>query len=136
MYNVDPSVRFWATPPLNGCLTPFVVHPAAFCFHLPDNVSYAEGAMVEPFAIGMQAAAKARLKPGDVALVTGAGTIGMMIALAALAGGCNHVFISDLVQEKLNIIGKRGSCLSTVTTTGCGFTSDRENATAYTEWVG
>jgi D-xylulose reductase len=106
MYNVDPSVRFWATPPVNGCLTPFVVHPAAFCFHLPDNVSYAEGAMVEPFAIGMQAAAKASLKPGDVALVTGAGTIGMMTALAALTGGCSHVFISDLAQEKLNIIGK------------------------------
>ena len=50
-------------------LTPFVVHPAAFTFKLPDNVSFAEGAMVEPFAVGMQAATKARIKPGDVAVV-------------------------------------------------------------------
>src|ERR1700709_1238781 len=35
MYNLDPGVRFWATPPVNGCLTPFVVHPAAFTFKLP-----------------------------------------------------------------------------------------------------
>lgn len=102
-YNVDPSVRFWATPPIHGCLTPSVVHPAAFTYRLPDHVSFAEGAMVEPFAIGMQAAAKAGIKPGDVALVTGAGPIGIMCALAALAGGCAKVYISDLVEEKLAI---------------------------------
>lgn len=103
VYNVDPDVRFWATPPAHGCLTPSVVHPAAFTYRLPDNVSFAEGAMVEPFAIGMQAAAKARIKPGDVALVTGAGPIGTMCALAALAGGCARVFITDLVEEKLAV---------------------------------
>ena len=47
LYNLDPGVRFWATPPVHGCLTPYVVHPAAFTFKLPDNVSFAEGAMVE-----------------------------------------------------------------------------------------
>ncbi|TRD15683.1 alcohol dehydrogenase catalytic domain-containing protein, partial [Palleronia caenipelagi] len=67
VYNVDPSVRFWATPPVHGCLTPSVVHPAAFTYKLPDHVSFAEGAMVEPFAIGMQAAARAKIKPGDIA---------------------------------------------------------------------
>ncbi len=48
LYNVDPNVVFWATPPVHGCLTPQVVHPAAFTYKLPDNVSYGEGAMVEP----------------------------------------------------------------------------------------
>ncbi|MEM1274478.1 MAG: NAD(P)-dependent alcohol dehydrogenase [Pseudomonadota bacterium] len=102
-YNVDPSVQFWATPPVHGCLTPSVVHPAAFTYTLPPHVSFAEGAMVEPFAIGMQAAARARIKPGDVALVTGAGPIGVMTALAALAGGCAKVFITDLMAEKLSV---------------------------------
>ena len=27
MYNLDPAVRFWATPPVHGCLRPTVVHP-------------------------------------------------------------------------------------------------------------
>lgn len=103
VYNVDPDVRFWATPPIHGCLTPAVVHPAAFTYRLPDSVSFAEGAMVEPFAIGMQAAARAKIKPGDVALVTGAGPIGIMCALAALAGGCAKVFITDLVEDKLRV---------------------------------
>lgn len=105
IYNVDPAVTFWATPPVHGCLTPQVVHPAAYTYKLPDHVSFAEGAMVEPFAIGMQAALRARIQPGDVGMVLGAGPIGMMTALAALAGGCAKVLVADLAQPKLDIIG-------------------------------
>ena len=103
MYNVDPAVTFWATPPIHGVLTPFVVHPANYTFKLPDNVSFAEGAMVEPFAVGMQAATKARITPGDTAVVLGAGPIGIMVAVAALAGGCARAIVADLAQPKLDI---------------------------------
>lgn len=101
LYNIDPSVTFWATPPIHGVLTKEVVHPALFTFKLPDNVSFAEGAMVEPFAVGLQAAQKAQIKPGDTGVVVGAGPIGIMIAIAAIAGGCAQVFIADLMAEKL-----------------------------------
>ncbi len=103
MYNVDPAVQFWATPPVHGVLTPHVIHPANYTFKLPDNVSFAEGAMVEPFAVGMQAAYKAGIKPGDTAIVLGAGPIGTMVAIAALAGGCALVIVGDLAQPKLDI---------------------------------
>jgi len=106
MYNVDPAVRFWATPPIHGVLTPEVVHPANYTFKLPDNVSFAEGAMVEPFAVGMQAAMKARIAPGDTAVVLGAGPIGTMVALAALAGGCARAIVADLAQPKLDIAAR------------------------------
>jgi D-xylulose reductase len=108
MYNLDPAVVFWATPPVHGVLRPSVVHPADFTFKLPDNVSLAEGAMVEPLAVGMHAATKAKITPGDVAVVTGAGTIGMMTALSALAGGCSRVIISDVVQPKLDLAATFG----------------------------
>ncbi len=102
-YNLDPAVRFWATPPIHGVLCPSVVHPASFTYKLPDNVSFAEGAMVEPLAVGMHAATKAVIRPGDVALVIGSGTIGMVTVLAALAGGCSKVILSDVQTEKLAI---------------------------------
>ncbi|MDH2999836.1 sulfurtransferase [Chelonobacter oris] len=105
-YNLDPEVRFWATPPIDGCLRECVIHPAAFTFKLPDNLSFAEGAMVEPLAIGMQSVTKAQIKPGDIALVIGAGTIGVLTALAALAGGCAEVVICDVVDDKLSIAGQ------------------------------
>ena len=108
MYNLDPAVRFWATPPVHGILRPTVVHPADFTFKLPDNVSHAEGAMVEPLAVGLHAANKAAIKPGDVAVVTGAGTIGLMTAISALAGGCSRVIISDVLQPKLDLAATLG----------------------------
>ncbi|EPE96777.1 NAD(P)-dependent alcohol dehydrogenase [Rhizobium grahamii] len=114
LYNLDPAVRFWATPPVHGVLRPRVVHPAAFTFKLPDNVSYAAGAMVEPLAVGFQAVSKAKLTPGAVALVTGAGPIGMVTAIAALSAGCAKVIVTDVVDEKLAVARKLGPAIMTV----------------------
>ena len=101
LYNLDPAVRFWATPPFHGVTRPTVVHPADFTFKLPDNVSFAEGAMVEPLAIGMHAAKKARLFPGATAVVIGAGTIGLVTILAAVAGGCSRIICLDIKPSRL-----------------------------------
>ena len=103
MYNIDPAVRFWATPPVHGILRPTCVHPAGFTFKLPDTVSFAEAAMVEPLAVGVHAATKARVKPGDIGVVLGAGPIGLVTALSALAAGCARVYVSDLSEKKLDI---------------------------------
>ncbi|MGP5921617.1 NAD(P)-dependent alcohol dehydrogenase [Brachybacterium alimentarium] len=103
-YNVDPDVQFWATPPVDGCLTDEVIHPASYTFKHPDSLSFAEGALIEPFSVGMFAATKAGIKPGDVAAVVGSGTIGIMTAIAARAGGASQVFISDVLPEKLALL--------------------------------
>lgn len=102
-YNVDPAVSFWATPPVNGCLVEEVIHPAAFTYHLPEHISFAEGALMEPLAVGMHAATKAHIRPGDTVAVSGAGTIGLLTASAALAGGASRVMISDVSPVKLQI---------------------------------
>ncbi len=103
MYNVDPAVRFWATPPVHGILRPTCVHPEAFTFKLPDKVSFAQAAMVEPLAVGVHAATKAHIKPGDFGVVLGAGPIGLVTALSALAAGCARVYVSDIADKKLEI---------------------------------
>jgi len=115
MYNLDPAVRFWATPPVHGCLRETVVHPGMFVFKLPENVGFDEGALVEPLAVGLHAAQKAQIKPGDLALVIGAGTIGLVTAMAAIAGGCNKVIITDIVQEKLDLASHFGMMSVNVT---------------------
>jgi len=106
MYNVDPAVSFWATPPVDGCLVEEVIHPAAFTYRLPDGVSFAEGALMEPLAVGMHAATKARINPGDVVAVSGAGTIGLLTAASALAGGASKVIISDFSSAKLEVAAR------------------------------
>jgi D-xylulose reductase len=59
----------------------------------------------------MQAATKARITPGDTAVVLGAGPIGTMVALAALAGGCARVIVADLAQPKLDIAARYPSII-------------------------
>ncbi len=114
MYNVDPAVRFWATPPIHGILRPTCVHPETFTFKLPDNVSFAEAAMVEPLAVGVHASTKARIKPGDVAVVLGAGPIGLVTVLSALAAGCSRVFVTDLAEKKLEIAASLSPAITPV----------------------
>ena len=108
-YNLDPAVQFWATPPYHGCLRESVVHPARFTFKLPDEVSLEEGALVEPLAIGVYSAHTAAIQPGDVALVFGSGTIGIVTALAALASGCSKVVLADVKEPKLEIVRRHFS---------------------------
>jgi D-xylulose reductase len=108
IYNLDPKVKFWATPPIHGCLRETVVHPAMFTFKLPDTLGFDEGALIEPMAIGLHAATKAGIKPGDTALVTGCGTIGLVTAICALSAGCSRVIITDIKAEKLELAKKYG----------------------------
>lgn len=59
--------------------------------------------MIEPVSVGMHSVVKARPVIGDIAVVIGAGTIGMVTALCAIAGGCSKVIILDVVDEKLRL---------------------------------
>ncbi len=106
LYNLDPAVKFWATPPIHGCMRETVIHPGNFTFKLPDNVSLEEGALVEPFAIGVYSANTAGIQPGDTALVFGAGTMGIVTTLAALSSGCSRVILADVKKKKLEIVHK------------------------------
>lgn len=108
LYNLDPAVSFWATPPVHGVTRPTVVHPTEYTYLLPENVSLAAGAMVEPLAVGMHAANKAGVAPGDIAAVIGAGTIGLVTIMSALAAGCSRVIALDVKDARLQIASGLG----------------------------
>jgi 2-desacetyl-2-hydroxyethyl bacteriochlorophyllide A dehydrogenase len=108
-YNLCPDIRFWATPPVDGSLAEYVVHPAAFTFRLPATMSMAEGALIEPLAVGVHACRRGRVGPGDVVAITGAGTIGAVTLMAALAFGASRVVVSDVVPERLERARRLGA---------------------------
>lgn len=62
---------------------------------LPDEVSDTQGAVVEPAAVALYGAERGRIKGGDRVLVTGAGPIGALVALAASALGAGQVLIAE-----------------------------------------
>lgn len=108
-YNLCPDVRFWATPPYDGCLCDYVSHPAAFTFKIPDNMSFTEGALIEPLAIGINAAQTGKVKLGDTVVVFGSGCIGLVTLLAAKAYGATTVIVADILDKRLASAEKMGA---------------------------
>ncbi|KAK6758988.1 hypothetical protein RB195_016297 [Necator americanus] len=108
-YNLCPDVIFFATPPTDGSLTRFIVHSANFCFKLPENVSYEEGALLEPLTVAVFASRRAQLQMGQRVLVHGAGPIGVLCMMTAKALGVTEVVITDLSEERLELARKLGA---------------------------
>lgn len=108
-YNLCPDVQFLATPPYQGCLMNYVKHKASFAFKLPDNVSSVEGALVEPLAIGINAALTGGIRLGDSVVVFGAGCIGLVSLLAAKAAGATQVIVVDVIDKRLAVATGMGA---------------------------
>ena len=63
--------------------------------HLPDNVTYENGAMVEPAAVALRAANLSGIKRGDRALVIGGGIIGLLTAMFLRFKGAEYVCLTE-----------------------------------------
>jgi (R,R)-butanediol dehydrogenase/meso-butanediol dehydrogenase/diacetyl reductase len=62
---------------------------------LPEEVSDAQGALIEPAAVAAYGVDRGAVRPGDRVLVTGAGPIGALSVLAALGAGAGEVYLSE-----------------------------------------
>jgi L-iditol 2-dehydrogenase len=108
-YNLCPDVEFLATPPYHGSLMNYIAFPENMCFKLPDNVTTKEGALVEPLAVGMHAAAQGGVRLGDKVVVLGAGCIGLVTLLACKAYGATEVIVVDVIEKRLEYAKKLGA---------------------------
>lgn len=108
-YNLCPDVEFLATPPYHGSLVNYLAFPENMCFKLPESMSTLEGALVEPLAVGMHAAAQGDVKLGNSVVILGGGTIGLMTLLAAKAYGATTAYVVDVLENRLALAEKLGA---------------------------
>lgn len=108
-YNLCEHVEFFATPPYHGVFSNYVKHPENLCFKLPENVSNMEGALVEPLAVGLHAAAQGDVKLGDTVVIFGAGCIGLVTLLACKARGASKVIVVDIIDKRLDFAKNLGA---------------------------
>jgi len=108
-YNLCPDVVFLATPPVDGAFVQYLAHPADWLHKLPDEVSFEEGAMLEPLNVGLYAAKLARVEPGHTVAVLGSGPIGLMALQAARAFGATTLIAVDIVPSRLHFARKLGA---------------------------
>jgi L-iditol 2-dehydrogenase len=108
-FNVCPSVRFFGTPPTDGCFREYVVWPVSLLIPIPDSVSLDEAAMTEPLAVGIHAANLAAIKPGETAAILGAGAIGLSILQPLKLAGVGKVLVTDPITARRDLAAKLGA---------------------------
>lgn len=91
-----------------GCIAESFVAPAEFVWTIPDSVTDADAAMIEPLAVSLHALWQAGSKTGEAVAVVGCGATGLLLIQAAVREGI-HVFALDKYPEKLEIARRLGA---------------------------
>ena len=93
----------------NGCLSEYIVMPENSCIPVSDKISFDQAAISEPLAIGVYAVKQSIPMKGAKIGIIGFGPIGMSVLLPALAQGAQKIYVTDKIQERLEIAKKCGA---------------------------
>ena len=99
-YNVCEHLRVQAFQ-ADGAAQDYFVVTEDRTVHIPDGMSMEYAAMVEPSAVGAHATSRPHELKGKNVIVSGAGTIGNLIAQFAQARGAKKVVITDVSDYRL-----------------------------------
>jgi L-iditol 2-dehydrogenase len=93
----------------HGAFANYVKVPARVVLPVPEAVSFAEAVFVEPTAVALHGVRRSQAGPGDIALVVGAGIIGLLTIQALKAAGCRKVYAADLNEKRLELAKSLGA---------------------------
>lgn len=99
-YNGCKNLLFRSSPPSQGLLRRYVNHPATWC-HKIGNLSYDEGALLEPLSVALTGVTRSGVKIGDPVLICGAGPIGLITLDVCRAAGAYPIVITDIDSSRL-----------------------------------
>lgn len=100
----------------NGAFAEYVAVPSHIVYALPENFDYQKAALIEAVSIAVHAAKITEIEPASMAVVIGAGMIGLLAVQAFRHYGCSRVFAVDLEQGRLDTarsLGAAGTFLAT-----------------------
>ena len=113
LYNLSDNREVLGVSPgsyrRNGAFAEYVAVPQHILYHIPDNVSFEQAAMVEPIAVAMHAINQVHLKLGESCVVVGVGTIGTFILQLLKLTGTNQLIAVDINNQNLKQAEKTGA---------------------------
>jgi len=100
--NFDPGgfAEYLRVPPINVDRGTFI---------LPDEVSFEEGAFIEPLACVIRGQREAQFRPGQTVLILGSGISGLLHLLLARALGAGRVITTDISGYRLKMAQELGA---------------------------
>jgi L-iditol 2-dehydrogenase len=99
-YNLDPAMRFFATPGVDGAFAQYVAIQSHFAWRVPDSMSDEAAALLEPLSVAIATIEKAGTTVGHRVLIAGAGPIGIAVAQVARAYGAREILVSDVDEQR------------------------------------
>jgi threonine dehydrogenase-like Zn-dependent dehydrogenase len=93
----------------DGAMRDYINVKAERVHVLPDNISYEDGALVEPISIALNAVIESGFKVGEYVTVIGAGPIGLFVIQILRAAGAKKIHVLEPVESKQQIALKLGA---------------------------
>ncbi|MGH9398513.1 MAG: zinc-dependent alcohol dehydrogenase [Terriglobia bacterium] len=93
----------------HGAFAEYVVVPERITYHLPEALSFEHAALIEAVAVSMHAVNRTPIILGDVAVVVGAGMIGLLVVQVLRAAGCGTILAVDLDEDRLALARRLGA---------------------------
>jgi 2-desacetyl-2-hydroxyethyl bacteriochlorophyllide A dehydrogenase len=100
-YHLCANISFQYRQGQGGLTTDFVTSER-WVHLLPESISYAAGALIEPLSVAVHAVRLVHLNMSESVAVFGAGAIGLFILQVARAVGAGDIFISDIRESRLS----------------------------------
>ena len=91
-----------------GCFCDYISIPQDCAYKLTDDISFEDGAMLEPMGVAVHGVAEAEVQ-GKSVLVFGCGPIGLMAVGACKVWGAKDIFAADIFDDKLAVATKMGA---------------------------
>ena len=87
----------------------YVLAHSSSLFHLPEGMSFEDGAMIEPLAVSYRAFRRSEADAQDTVLVIGSGSIGLLAVAAAKASGVRRVIASARYVHQADVAKELGA---------------------------
>ncbi|SER99333.1 2,3-butanediol dehydrogenase [Salipaludibacillus aurantiacus] len=108
-YNLTDLLGFHGLSGGGGGFSQFTVVGEHMAHKLPDELSYEQGALVEPAAVALHAIRQSSLKAGDTAAVFGAGPIGLLVIDALKAAGASQIYAVEVSESRKKLAEQLGA---------------------------
>ena len=108
--NTCRNLKFLGCPgQAGGCLCEYIVMPEDCCFPIDDKITFEQGVLCEPLAIGVYAVKQACLPENADIAILGSGPIGLSCLVSAKAENVTACYVTEKIEERVKAAEKNGA---------------------------